>query len=99
MNPSSLIQGTYLYGNGDRYKGTFVNQMKHGKGVYNYGGTGQVYDGEWENDLWHGKGVYYVTTGEVKIYGTWQKGIMNGNAQVIHNNVDRFVGYYKNGMK
>lgn len=40
FNPSTLIQGTYTFLNGDQYKGTFINQMKHGFGVYNYAATG-----------------------------------------------------------
>lgn len=51
------------------------------------------------NDLWHGRGTYYVISGEVRINGIWDKGVLNGHTEVVHGNGDRFVGVFKNGMK
>lgn len=73
--------------------------MKHGVGVYNYVATGEVYEGEWQDDLWNGRGTYYLLSGEVRIKGTWERGVMNGPAEVTHSNGDRFVGVYRNGVK
>ena len=38
--PNAPLQGTYLFGNGDRYKGSFKEGCKHGHGTYNYTSTG-----------------------------------------------------------
>lgn len=51
------------------------------------------------NDLWHGRGTYYVMSGEVRINGIWDKGVLNGHTEVVHGNGDRFVGVFRNGMK
>lgn len=71
LTPNALVQGIYFYANGDSYKGTFINQMKHGFGVYTYASTGEVYEGEWYDDLWQGKGTYSVLSGEVRIKAIW----------------------------
>ena len=73
--------------------------MKHGHGIYHYKMTGQVYEGEWLNDLWSGRGVYSVANGQVRINGIWEKGILNGLTEVFHQNGERFIGNFKNGLK
>ena len=87
------------YPNGDYYVGSFKRNLRDGFGTYHYSSTREIYEGEWLNDLWHGRGKYFVVTGEVTINGTWDKGILNGQAEVIHGNGDRFVGTFRNGMK
>ena len=37
--------------------------------------------------------------GEVKITGMWERGVLNGPAEVVHNNGDRFKGNFINGGK
>lgn len=40
-----------------------------------------------------------MVTGQVKIAGNWEKGLLNGLAEVAHSNGDRFVGTFRNGLK
>jgi hypothetical protein len=42
-----LYKGTYTYVNGNKYDGEWVNDKKHGRGVYHYYSTNEKYDGEW----------------------------------------------------
>lgn len=39
----------YIYTNGNRYEGSWLNDKKHGYGVYHYVSLGERYEGEWEN--------------------------------------------------
>lgn len=36
---------------------------------------------------------------EVVIRGTWDKGVLHGEAEITHRNKDRFVGNFVNGKK
>ena len=45
LNPSTPLQGTMHYANGDSYAGSFKNNMRHGSGIYHYQSTKEVYDG------------------------------------------------------
>jgi hypothetical protein len=96
----SYLSGTYNYRNGDVYNGEFRLGMKHGFGTYTYSTTGEHYEGEWKNDVWEGKGTYWVgTPAEVRIVGIWERGLLNGEAEVVHRNGDKFVGQFRNGKK
>lgn len=100
LGPSGFVNGEYTFDNNDFYVGSFSNGQKHGLGTYFYRSTGEKYEGDWVNDLWDGKGTYSVgNPPEVIIKGTWSKGLMNGPAEVIHRNGDRFVGQYRNNRK
>lgn len=45
-----------------RYEGSWVNDQRHGHGVYHYA-SGAVYDGLWEHGKMHGMGSYTSATG------------------------------------
>jgi hypothetical protein len=48
--------------NGDRYKGSWMENKKHGKGVY-YFSNGDRYEGAYLGNVRHGKGKYYYKSG------------------------------------
>lgn len=56
--------GEYLYENGDKYTGNFIDKLKDGKGVYTSAKDGSVYDGFWLQDKKHGKGKHTLKNGE-----------------------------------
>ena len=58
--------------NGDKYEGSFLNDMLHGEGIYSYA-NGDCYRGEFMNDLPHGHGVYILANGNI-YSGKWEKG-------------------------
>lgn len=50
------------YPDGRIYQGEFLNDMKHGKGVYTWP-NGKIYDGEWKEDMYHGRAKVTNTKG------------------------------------
>ena len=61
--------------NGDRYDGEFVNDLKHGYGIYVWGKSsawaGQRYAGDFVKDRRHGAGIYEWPDGR-QLTGPWQ---------------------------
>ena len=55
---------------GDKYVGQFVNNDRHGLGVY-YWQSGSYYVGNWENDTRMGLGTYFFSNGTIN-HGIWQ---------------------------
>ena len=49
--------GIYLYSDGNRYDGRYVEDKKDGYGIY-YWIDGRVYEGWWCHGKQHGLGVY-----------------------------------------
>lgn len=47
---------------GEEYSGEFLNQKKHGRGLYKFA-NGDVYEGGWKEDVRHGKGLYMSADG------------------------------------
>lgn len=93
FNNQGFQEGQYIYAGEDKYSGEFQQGMKHGFGTYHYAQTGEKYEGEWKNDVWDGKGTYSVgIPPEVVIKGRWERGLLNGEAEIIHKNKDHFKG-------
>lgn len=70
--------GVKLYANGDAYAGNWLNDFRHGHGVYEFGERspwrGDKYVGEWEQDQRHGQGTYlFYPTGE-SFKANWVEG-------------------------
>ena len=60
---------------GERYKGSWKNNKRHGKGVFFYK-SGNRYEGEWKDDKRHGLGTLYKLEHEesklrVSYSGNW----------------------------
>ena len=74
--------GYYIYANGDRYEGEWLNDKKSGKlinkytnhykgfGKFTYNDNNENYEGSWLEDKKHGQGSYYFANGDVFI-GNW----------------------------
>ena len=45
-----------IWKDGNRYEGEYINDLKHGFGVYTWA-DGSRYEGEWKDDNMHGKGL------------------------------------------
>ncbi|KAF7138204.1 hypothetical protein RHSIM_Rhsim07G0067200 [Rhododendron simsii] len=88
-------QGTYT-GIGGTYKGSWVMNLKHGKGTKNYV-NGDFYDGEWRRGLQEGQGRYQWVKGNHYI-GQWKNGKMNGNGTMIWANGNRYDGSWDDGL-
>lgn len=66
--------GTYFYPDGDKFEGTFRNELKNGRGVYyfRYGGR---FEGIFKDDQENGKGVLFYTDGTSDIE-LWKNGVL-----------------------
>jgi hypothetical protein len=86
--------GTYVYSNGYRFEGDFVNGKREGRGLLTEpdGGT---YDGMWSNDEFNGQGTYVWQDG-AKYTGEWKNGIQDGYGIYFYANGDKYAGYFKN---
>ena len=50
-------KGVFLWPNGDRYMGQYINGRRNGLGDMFYG-DGDIYKGAWRNGQYHGQGQY-----------------------------------------
>jgi hypothetical protein len=86
--------GTYVYANGYRYEGDFVNGMREGRGLLTEPDGGS-YDGMWSDDEFNGQGTYKWPDG-ARYTGEWKNGIQDGYGIYFYPNGDKYTGYFKN---
>ena len=68
--------GKNTYMNGDRYDGTWKNDVRDGYGTQ-YFASGDKYEGAWANDAMHGAGIYSYAAGD-RVEGEWREGKPHG---------------------
>lgn len=74
------------YPNGDRYQGETAGSretLRHGGGVYHYGGGHGHYEGEWVDDEKHGCGTFFFEDGDV-FDGQWCNDRQHGRGHTAH---------------
>jgi|TARA_B100000959_G_scaffold59366_1_gene62251 hypothetical protein len=64
-------QGTYIWSDGERYKGEWKYGKFSGKGIFIYR-DGHKYVGHWEDGKKHGKGTMINSGGKKIFYGTYK---------------------------
>ncbi len=105
--------GTYVWSNGEKYTGNWVNQRRKGQGI-NYFANGSRYEGEWADDYRNGYGTNYYVDGTIKS-GMWENdryiGTSYNNYGCISGDCDngygiytwdsgeRYEGYWQNGKR
>ena len=89
--------GFFLFENGDRYKGSFKDDMISGKGEYSYFESGDNYKGEFKDDLMDGKGVYTTKKGN-RYEGMFKKGKLFGEGKLIRKDGEVFIGNFKDDL-
>ena len=87
-------QGVYVYSNGYRYEGNFIDAKREGAGKLT-SPDGESYDGLWANDVFHGQGTYIWANG-AKYTGEWKNGVQDGYGIYFYTNGDKYTGYFKN---
>ncbi len=63
-------QGLYIWTNGDKYQGQWLNGKFNGQGAYTWV-DGSKYSGAWQHGAKNGQGTFYEATGKAKT-GFWQ---------------------------
>ncbi len=74
--------GTWIYKNGDKYTGTWVNKKMHGQGVYKYS-NGDVYKGSFRQNTLSGNGTFIAHTGD-KYVGQYRNNKMEGEGTYFY---------------
>lgn len=64
--------GVYVFKNGAKYTGTFLNKLMHGSGTLMYP-TGAKYTGEMADGNFNGRGTFYFSDG-TSVGGYWKNG-------------------------
>lgn len=86
------------YADGSIRVGTFDRLGNHnGTGYYRLS-NGSVYDGQFQDNLPHGIGLFRYTAGEIRYCrGSWNKGFLEGDVNIIYFNKNIYMGRFYNG--
>ena len=71
-------KGEFLWPDGRRYNGSYVQSLKHGYGEY-YFDDGSSYRGYWIQGLQHGDGKIITISGKVRCSGEWKQGVLKSS--------------------
>ena len=90
--------GIYLYSDGVRYDGEYVDDKKDGFGVY-YWTDGRKYEGWWHKGKQHGLGQYVDSTKKTLKFGLWEHGkrvrwFDDTEVQLINKKQLNFTSYF-----
>ena len=90
--------GIYLYSDGVRYDGEYVDDKKDGFGVY-YWTDGRKYEGWWHKGKQHGLGQYVDSTKKSLKFGLWEHGkrvrwFDDTEVQLINKKQLNFTSYF-----
>lgn len=89
-------EGVVEWGNGDHFRGTLVNGLRHGKGRFTWK-NGQWYEGDWKNDQATGHGTIAFTNGN-RYEGSVVAGVPQGQGMVLFPSGDRYTGNFEQGI-
>jgi hypothetical protein len=83
--------------NGERYKGSYKNGLKHGHGIWTHP-DGDTYKGKFKSGLKRGKGTYTFENGE-EYRGYYKRDQQHGLGQYTYSNGEIFKGEFKNNIR
>jgi hypothetical protein len=90
---------TKVYVDLSKYKGEFLDQKRHGVGIYYYT-NGDIYAGSWRDDVFEGYGCYIFSSGE-RYEGELKHGKKHGKGTYYYINGGVYEGTWafdnKNG--
>ena len=82
---------------GDKYEGKWINDQKHGYGIYYYP-SGGIYKGNWVKGKKSGLGSYTWSNGTI-LKAIWKDGEPNSQGELILTGFQNvLLGEYKNGV-
>ncbi len=88
-------KGVYIFGNGDKYEGNFIDSHLNGFGIYT-DAMGNVYTGNFKNDKFNGVGMF-VRTDRTKYIGEFVDGKRNGLGTQWYSDSYKEKGKWENG--
>lgn len=88
---------TKIYVNRSKYKGEFLNDKRHGIGIYYYS-NGDIYGGNWKSDVFEGFGLYIYSSGE-RYEGEFKLGKKHGKGKYFYMNGTVYEGSWALGRK
>lgn len=88
-------KGKFHYPDGSSYEGEWCKDLKQGFGIYTYLNLDR-YEGNWFQGKRHGTGHYIYHEDDTNFYGTWENGILQGPAELIHETY-RLHTHWKDG--
>ena len=87
-------QGTFLYPNGNKYKGEFRQGKRQGKGLLTFG-NGNAYNGDWLNDQRDGYGTFTFANGNV-YQGAVRQNRFSGKGTMTFVSGNKYIGEWIN---
>jgi hypothetical protein len=87
--------GQVTWADGDRYEGTLVKGLRHGKGLFIWA-NGQRYSGDWVNDIPEGEASLQFAGGN-QYEGRVSKGLPDGPGRMRYPSGDTYSGQFKAG--
>ena len=75
-------EGVFVFSDGSKYTGQFLNRLPHGSGKVLYA-NGELYEGKMKEGSFDGFGTLELTSG-VKVSGYWDKGVFVGTENYKH---------------
>lgn len=91
-----IVNAAIAYGPYPCYRGDYVNNLRHGKGVMK-NKDGSVYKGDWKDGQRSGEGVFYYVNGDI-YSGQWEKGLKHGlGVYTFANNKGEYRGAWNEG--
>ncbi len=88
--------GTYIWANGNVYKGEYDNDKLQGFGNITFT-TGASYEGTWKNGKAHGQGIFNMAGG-ARFAGKYKKGKRHGKGMMTFPNGAILTGNWYNGF-
>ena len=85
--------GTKLYDTGDKYMGTFKNEILEGQGTFTFI-SGDEYVGQFKGGTYHGQGTYTYSTGQ-KYVGEFAEGSFEGYGTMYYMDGTEKSGIWK----
>ncbi len=83
-------QGTFVYENGDKYVGHFIQGHPEGRGIMYFAGGGK-YLGQWRSGKPHGRGKLIHSSGDV-YFGQFENGEKQGQGRIDYADGRRYEG-------
>ena len=94
-------EGEYCFAlpHNGRYKGQFVNNVRHGKGTLEFEENGLTYRyaGDFNEDAQTGRAVLHISNGD-KYSGEFQDGRFHGHGEYVFNDGSRYDGEFADGV-